>query len=43
VLAFTLLRRWAASTPDGESADQLSAPGLTPENERWLQDALRDS
>ena len=43
VFAFTLLRRWAASTPDGESADQLSAPGLTPENERWLQDALRDS
>lgn len=43
VLAFTLLRRWAASTPDAESGDQLSSPGLTPENERWLQDALRDS
>lgn len=43
VLAFTLLRRWAASTPDAEAADQQSAPDLTPENERWLQDALRDS
>ena len=43
VLAFTLLRRWAASTPDDESAGESSANALTPENERWLQEALRDS
>jgi cytochrome c-type biogenesis protein CcmH len=43
LFAVMLLRRWAASTPDADSADQASAPGLTPENERWLQEALRDS
>ena len=43
VLAVTLLRRWTASTPDDLSADEPAAAALTPENERWLQEALRDS
>jgi cytochrome c-type biogenesis protein CcmH len=42
VLAVTLLRRWAAATPEDGSAVELAAAGLTPENERWLQEALRD-
>ncbi len=42
VLAVTLLRRWAASTLDDDSADEPAAAALTPENERWLQEALRD-
>jgi cytochrome c-type biogenesis protein CcmH len=40
--AITLLRRWTASTTDAEAVDLTGAPGLTPENERWLQEALRD-
>ncbi len=42
VLAVMLLRRWTASTPDDDSADEPAAVALTPENERWLQEALRD-
>ena len=43
VFAIMLLRRWAASTPDEDSDGESSAAALTPENERWLQEALRDS
>ena len=43
VLAVTLLRRWAASTPDEDSDGESSTAALTPENERWLQEAIRDS
>ncbi len=42
VLAVMLLRRWTASALDGDSADEPAAAALTPENERWLQEALRD-
>ena len=42
VFAVTLVRRWAASPADDGSADESAATELTPENERWLQDALRD-
>jgi len=41
--AIMLLRRWTASSPDDESVDLTGAPDLTPENERWLQEALRDN
>ena len=43
VLAVTLLRRWAAATPDEDSDGESNEAALTPENERWLQEALRDS
>ncbi len=42
VLAVILLRRWTASALDGDSADEPAVAALTPENERWLQEALRD-
>ena len=42
VLAVTLVRKWVASTPDGAAAPATDASGLSAENERWLEEALRE-
>ncbi len=42
ILAVTLLRKWAGTTTEADSAGRPDTMTLTPENERWLQEALRD-
>lgn len=42
ILAVTLLRKWAGSTSEPDSSGRPDLVALTPENERWLQEALRD-
>ena len=42
VLAVTLVRKWSAASLDAEPEPVEGAGGLSAENERWLQEALRE-